>query len=32
MRETLQAIADHPWAFAALVFGIWLVVPEWKQK
>lgn len=32
MRDILQAIADHPWAFAALVFGIWLIMPGWGPR
>ena len=32
MSDILQAIADHPWAFAALVFGIWIVMPEWRRR
>jgi hypothetical protein len=32
MRDILQAIADHPWAFAALVLGIYIIMPEWRRK
>jgi len=32
MRDILQAIADHPWAFAGLVFGIYVIMPEWRRR
>jgi hypothetical protein len=32
MRDILQAISDHPFAFAVLGLGIWMIVTGWRRR
>ena len=31
MNDILTAIAEHPWAFAGLVFGVAMIVSAWRS-